>query len=190
MKAYLLPVCWLWATAPLTWAEVAENWAGTAEMAFSGTSTLHAWKGRVAASPFDAAVTRDANGNLVHVKAKVEVEARKMDTAEPKRDENMHRVMKVNDHPLVTGTIEAPAAQIIGAGGVPLTLPLKLRILGKEQGLTGVISNWKLSANEASFDLDFSLSLKTCGIEVPPVAFFIRVGDAVNMHASVKLKRS
>ena len=190
MRTYLLAACWWVAGGSWAVAETTEHWVGSAEITFSGTSTLHSWKGMVAANPFDAAVTRDASGNLLHLKAKVDIEAQQMDTAEAKRDENMHRVMKVNDYPLVSGTIDAPAAQIIGEGGNPLALPLKLKLLGKEQGLTGVISKWSLSGKEASFELDFQVSLKTSGIEVPATAFFIRVGDAIKVHARVKLRLS
>ncbi|MDB6072765.1 MAG: hypothetical protein JWO89_405 [Verrucomicrobiaceae bacterium] len=38
--------------------------------------------------------------------------------------------------------------------------------------------------------LEFKLSLKDCGINVPSKLLIIRVGDTIKLHASVKLKRA
>jgi hypothetical protein len=72
----------------------------------------------------------------------------------------------------------------------PSHLPFKLKIMGKEQQVDGAISGWKLKGDMATFDLDFDLSLKKCGINVPAALFVIRVGDTIKLHATVKLVRS
>ena len=166
----------------------AETWSGTAQITFDGTSTLHAWGGKVAAEPFKANVTMDG-GKPQGVKAEVTVKAAQMDTAEPKRDANMLKAMKVDAHPLILGRIDAKFSEIATAN-TPTKLPIKLNLLGKPQNVTGTISNWKLSGRKASFDLDFPVSMKASGISVPAVLLFIRVGDGVKVHASVTLTQN
>lgn len=166
----------------------AETWSGTAQITFDGTSTLHAWGGKVAAEPFKADVTM-SGGKPQRVKAEVTVKASNMDTAEPKRDENMRKAMQVDAHPLIVGKIDAKFSEI-AAASTPTKLPMELILLGKPQDVTGTISNWKLNGKKASFDLDFPVSMKACGISVPAVLIFIRVGDGVKVHASVTLNQN
>lgn len=166
----------------------AETWGGKAEITFDGTSTLHAWGGKVTAEPFVADVTM-SGGKPQHVASTLQVKAARMDTDEAKRDENMRKAMKVTEHPLITGKIDADFSQI-AASGTPSKLPLTLTLLGKPQNITGTISNWKLNDNKASFDLEFPVSMKASGITVPSVLLFIRVGDGVKVRAHVTLTRS
>lgn len=168
-------------------AQSRANWSGSATITFSGTSTLHDWAGQVAASPFTTLVVSDATGAPTQISAKVTVSAKAMDTAEPKRDENMRKAMKVTEYPLIEAEIDAAVGEVSQDGKTPTTLPMKLKLLGKEQSVRGRISQWKLVGKKATFDLDFDVSLKASGIEVPSVLLFIRVGDAVKVHASVTL---
>ena len=75
-------------------------------------------------------------------------------------------------------------------GKAPSQLPFKLDIMGKKQDLQGTITNWKLKGSTATFDLDFELSLKKCGISVPSVLLVVRVGDAIKVRATVTLVRA
>jgi polyisoprenoid-binding protein YceI len=166
----------------------AETWSGTAKITFGGTSTLHAWGGKVGAEAFKADVTM-SGGQPQRVKAEVTVKAANMDTAEPKRDANMLKAMKVDTHPLIVGKIDAKFSEI-AAASTPTKLPIELNLLGKPQNVTGTISNWKLNGRKASFELDFPVSMKDSGISVPAVLLFIRVGDGVQVHASVTLTQN
>ncbi len=65
-----------------------------------------------------------------------------------------------------------------------------MTLLGKDQQVNAAISHWELKGDTATFDLDFDLSLKKCGIAVPSVLGIIRVGDTIKVHAPVKLVRS
>ncbi|GAA5147262.1 hypothetical protein GCM10023213_41620 [Prosthecobacter algae] len=141
----------------------------------------------MAAQPFTTLVASDAAGAPTQISAKVTVAAKAMDTAEPKRDENMRKAMKVTEHPWIIAEIDAAVSEVSQDGKTPATLPMKLKLLGKEQSVQGRISQWKLVGKKATFDLDFDVSLKASGIEVPSVLLFIRVGDAVKVHASVTL---
>ena len=168
-------------------AETPARWNGTSEIQFSGTSTLHDWSGKVSAEPFVTTVVLNTENQPMSLKAKVEVKAAKMDTAEPKRDENMHADMKVSAFPLVSALMDTDFDKVVQGGKAPSKLPFTLTILGKPQNLEGTITNWALKGKNATFDLDFDLSLKKCGIEVPAVLFVIGVGDTIKIHAPVKL---
>lgn len=166
----------------------AETWSGTARISFDGTSTLHDWGGKVAVEPFKADVTMSSD-KPQRVKAEVTVKASNMDTAEPKRDANMRKAMKVDAHPLIVGKIDAKFSEI-AAASTPTKLPIELNLLGKPQNVSGTISNWKLAGKKATFDLDFPVSLKASGISVPTVLLFIKVGDGIKVHASVTLSQN
>jgi hypothetical protein len=168
-------------------ADTPTQWQGTSSIQFSGTSTLHDWAGIVTADPFIATVVMDERGQPASVKASVAVKAAKMDTAEAKRDENMHKDMKVTSFPLIVGAFDTPFE--LKGGKAPATLAFTLTLLGKPHRVDAAISNWSVNDGTASFDLDFDLSLKTCGIKVPSVLFVISVADKVHVHAPVKLVR-
>ena len=166
-------------------------WHGTSEIQFSGTSTLHEWGGKVAAQPFTVMVTPDASGGPSSLEATVQVKVAGMDTAEPDRDKNLRNAMNATGFPLITGTLNAPFSSIVDAHTKqPAALPLTLELLGQKQSVPARISRWEATDKTATFDLDFDLSLKKCGITVPTVLFIIRVGDAIKLHATVKLVRS
>jgi hypothetical protein len=190
MKSFSLcfAVLTAWGFASLSYADTPTRWSGTSEIAFSGTSTLHDWGVNVAAEPFTITVIMDDSGNPVQLTGKVEVKASTMDTAEPDRDANMRKCMKVSSYPIITATFDAPFSQIM-AGRAPAKLPFSLDLVGKKQDVIGTISNWQLKGDKASFDLDLDLSLKKCGVTVPSVLLVIRVGDIIKLHSTVKLNR-
>ena len=163
------------------------EWSGSSAITFSGTSTLHSWSGKVNAEPFKATVDMDAAGQPTKLRAKVLVKAGAMDTAEPDRDTKMHKSMQVTTHPLIEGVMDTSFAQINGADGKPTKLPFDLAILGKAQKVEASLSNWSRKGDTATFDFDFELSLKKCGITVPSVLLVVRVGDTIEVHGSVKL---
>jgi hypothetical protein len=166
----------------------AETWNGTGTIAFDGTSTLHDWGGKVTAQPFKADVTMNGD-KPVRIVSTVTVKAAEMDTEEAKRDENMRKAMKVTEHPLIVGKIDAKFSEV-AAAGTPTKLPIELNLLGTQQNVTGTISNWKLSGNKATFDLEFPVSMKASGISVPTVLLFIKVGDGIKVRASVTLTKN
>lgn len=166
----------------------AETWNGKATIAFDGTSTLHDWGGKVTAQPFKADVTMNGD-KPVRIVSTVTVKAAEMDTEEAKRDENMRKAMKVTEHPLIVGKIDAKFSEV-AAAGTPTKLPIELNLLGKPQNVTGTISNWKLNGNKATFDLEFPVSMKASGISVPTVLLFIKVGDGIKVRASVTLTKN
>jgi hypothetical protein len=114
-----------------------------------------------------------------------------MDTSKPDRDKNMRASMKVADFPLITGAMDTTFDKVMKTGEkAPSHLPFKLTLLGKEHQVDAAITKWVLKGDTATFDLDFDLSLKKCGINVPSVLGVIRVGDTIKVHAPVKLVRS
>lgn len=165
-----------------------ETWNGQATISFDGTSTLHDWGGKVNVQPFKADVTMNGD-KPQRIVSTVSVKAAEMDTEEAKRDENMRKAMKVTEHPLIVGKIDAKFSEV-AAAGTPTKLPIELNLLGKPQNVTGTISNWKLSGNKATFDLEFPVSMKASGISVPTVLLFIKVGDGIQVRASVTLTKN
>lgn len=171
-------------------ADTTQLWSGKADLVFEGTSTLHDWAGKVSAKPFQARVTLDASGRPRRVQAQVQVAAGEMDTAEAKRDENMRKAMKVTEHPLIQAVIDAPADKIAADLKAPTRLPMTLTLLGKPQQITGTIRNFRRDGGKVTFDLEFPVSMKASGIQVPSVLLFIRVGDGVMVRASVTLTQA
>ncbi len=168
-------------------AEPATAWSGSARISFSGTSTLHDWSGLVGARPFDLLVSTTPDGRPRHLRSRVVVAASEMDTDDKRRDANMHRCMKVAEHPLIEAVIDTPVASVAADGKMPTQLPFTLNLLGRSLPITGNISRWQRSGNRAEFDLDFDVSLKAAGIEVPSVLWLIRVGDTIKLRATVQL---
>lgn len=171
-------------------ADTLTRWTGRSDITFSGTSTLHEWAGNVSTKPFTTTVTTDPAGKPRRIQAEVSVESVKMDTAEPKRDENMRKAMKTTEYPLIQASLDVPADQIAPDGKTPSSLPLKITLLGKTQKIVGKVTNWQLREGKATFELDFDVSMKASGISVPAVLLFIRVGDSVKVHAAVTLTQS
>ncbi len=178
-------VAWI-ASAVVASADTTK-WNGSSTITFSGSSTLHDWSGTVSAEPFVARVSTNAVGEPAALVAKVEIKAVGMDTAEPARDVKMRKSMKVTDHPLIVGVMDATFDKINGPDGKPATLPFTLTLVGKTHQIAASVSHWSRCGDSVSFDLDFDLSLKACGIEVPSVLFVVRVDDTIKVHAPVKL---
>lgn len=167
-----------------------QAWNGRADITFSGTSTLHDWSGRVAAQPFLTRVSTDSSGRPTRVRSSVIIETAGMDTAEPRRDENMRKAMKTAEHPLIRAEIDVPADKIATDLKTPAQLPMTVSLLGRPLPVTGTVSSFKRQGGSITFDLDFTLSMKAGGISVPSVLYFIRVGDVVNIHAAVTLSQN
>ncbi|QIF05092.1 YceI family protein [Roseimicrobium sp. ORNL1] len=167
------------------------NWDGSASIAFAGTSTLHDWDGKVKAEPFTASVVADDDGQPKTLTATVKVKATDMDTDNDKRDATMQKSMKVTDYPLIEGKFQGVSfASIMPDGKTPSKLPFSLTLMGKKQDVVATVTSWKLSGDTATFDANFSLSLKQCGITVPSAMLVVRVGDTVKVNVAVKLVRA
>ena len=173
-----------------THAGETQAWQGRADITFSGTSTLHDWSGKVAAQPFLTRVSTDSGGRPVRVQSSVKIEVAGMDTAEPRRDENMRKAMKTSEHPLITAEIDVPADKIASDLRTPTQLPMTLTLLGNPLKVIGSVSSFKQQDGRITFDMDFPISMKAGGISVPSALYFIRVGDVVKIHASVTLTQN
>lgn len=189
-SALLLVITLLLLLESRTLAAEEQAWNGRADITFSGTSTLHDWSGKVAAQPFLTRVSTDSAGRPTRVRSSVKIEAAGMDTAEPRRDENMRKAMKTAEHPLIGAEIDVPADKIAADLKTPARLPMTISLLGRPLQVTGTVSKFKRQEGSITFDLDFPLSMKAGGISVPSVLYFIRVGDVVNIHAAVTLSQN
>lgn len=190
MSLHLFTLCLSLVAGLSPAAETTTAWSGSARISFSGTSTLHDWSGHVSAQPFDLQVTTTSDGRPRHLRSRVVVAATEMDTADKRRDANMHRCMKVTEHPLIEAVIDTPVALVAADGKTPTQLPFTLNLLGRSLPVQGSVSRWQRTGTRAEFDLDFDVSLKAAGIEVPSVLWLIRVGDTIKLRATVQLTRN
>jgi len=74
-------------------------------------------------------------------------------------------------------------------GEAPPPIAFELTIRNVTHLLLANVSNWRESIDQASFDLDFDVSLAQFGLEAPTTLLFIRVEDRVAVHVAVSIRR-
>lgn len=163
----------------------AVEWAGSASATYHASSTLHDWSGVAKASAFRAGV--ELKGETpTRLRARIEFPVKGIGSENEKRDANMLVAMKADEHPLVVGEFDAALPKGFLEGG-EAELPVRISLLGRPRQVACKASNWRLVDGEASFDVEFPVSLKEAGIEIPTVMFFIRVADQVTVRTHVTL---
>jgi polyisoprenoid-binding protein YceI len=173
----LLLVCASLATAAPAFAEGVR---ASVQVSFSGTSTLHNFKGT--AGSVAVALSQTANGAW---SAEVNVPAAAMDTGNGWRDGDMREMLGAARNPQILGRFRDLDPDQVRSSGV---LPFVLRIRTVERPVRVAITNWKQSDREASFDASFEVSLQSFQLEAPQ-AFFLSVGDIVRVTVHVTLER-
>jgi hypothetical protein len=173
--------------APLLWLplKAAGDWKGTASATYHASSTLHEWTGQARSSPFVAAVELK-DGAPARLRTKVEFPVSGIGSENEKRDANMRAAMKAAEHPLVTGAFDAelPAAFLAGEEA---ELPVDVTLLGRTHRLKCKATRWRSAGGEASFDVEFPISLEAVGIDIPSFLLLVRVHDAVLVRTHVTL---
>jgi hypothetical protein len=166
-----------------------EIWTGTSDVKFQGTSTLHDFDGTVPGVPLKVTVAPGKDGRIVSATSNVEV--KKMNTADEKRDNAMwamfqqakFRFLKVEVSGVSERTLKPP-------GGKPGSMPITLTIAGKEGAVVAAVTNVVESPTQGSFDLAFPVSLKAFSLEAPKaMGGLIKVGDTVKVNAHIVLKK-
>lgn len=163
----------------------AAEWSGSASAKYSASSTLHDWSGVAKASAFRAEVELKDEAPS-RLRTRIEFPVKGIVSENEKRDANMLVAMKADEHPLVVGEFDAalPKGFLEGADA---ELPVRVSLLGRPRQVACKASNWRLVDGEASFDVEFPISLKEAGIEIPTVMLFIRVADQVTVRTHVTL---
>jgi polyisoprenoid-binding protein YceI len=173
----------LWASACGS-SSIAEVWRGEADIEFQGTSTLHDFSGTARTEPFFLLVETDGAAATLGGTASVAVA--RMDTRQAKRDANLRAMFEVDRHPFVAGVLESARIDTDRDSSVPL----KLTIRGRTTRVPATIRNWRKENGAVRFDLDMTLSLREIGLSPPVLLGFIKVGDAVPVHARVALEQA
>lgn len=171
-----------------------EQWGGTCEVTFYGSSTLHDFSGKVKAEPFTVSISDLQDTAKAKASSKVTVKASKMVTGNKKRDAKMYISLATKTYPNIVVEISdltLPATKPAGDGPVPqpTIIPFTLNLKGKKQQIIGKVSDWSYSDGSISYTISFPVSLKSSGIDVPPVLGLVKVADEIRVKAKLKLKR-
>jgi polyisoprenoid-binding protein YceI len=152
---------------------------GSAQVEFSGSSTLHGFEGKAPAVAFS--VTDDEHGRWP---GKVEVPAASLDTGNAWRDRNLRRMLDAEHHPSLVAVVDALDADAVRQARA---LPFVLTLRDRAHAETATLTNWSESERHLEFDAHFSVSLARYGLEAP-AALFMRVDDelAVTVHVSLE----
>lgn len=164
----------------------AAEWSGSASAIYRASSTAHEWQGRAASAPFLAQAELE-QGKPSRLRARIEFPVAGIGSDNERRDANMREAMKSAEHPVVAGLFDGELPAGFLAGG-EAELPLDVTILGRTRRLACKASGWRRAGAEASFDVEFPLSLGAVGIEVPSFLLLFRVHDLVVVRAHVVLR--
>ncbi len=158
---------------------LAEGVRGTAQVTFSGTSTLHDFEGT--AGSVAVALSQAADGTW---SADVSVPVAGMKTGNRLRDGDMREMLGAPQHPAIRGRFRELDGEKVRNSGV---LPFVLRIRTVERPVQAAVRNWRQGEREASFDAAFDVSLESFQLEAPST-FFLTVGDTVRVRVHVRLE--
>lgn len=156
---------------------------GQCQLWFSGSSTLHGFKGTAACEPFTLEATDTGASGSALWKTHVRVAVASMTTDNRGRDRNMAKMFDAQTYPWIQASFDA-----IEAGPID-TLEFELTIGKSTHAVIAKISDWNASDDEASFSADFSLSLAEYGLKPPSVFGIIRVADKVEVSVAATVKR-
>jgi len=179
LKTYLLTIA---ALLPLISLPAQETFEASAIITFSGTSTLHDFKGSVAAKPFLLTVQPEDH-NSQFCTAKIDVPVREMRTGDEDRDDNMYDMFDQEKFPKIQGRIQKALVW------KDKPVPMEIRIRDVEQTVPVTISHWKKTPDEISFQISFQLSLEKTKLEPPSFLGIVNVGDRVDVTAQVNAKK-
>ncbi len=158
----------------------AQDVRGELQLAFTGSSTLHAFEGT--SGPVPVFLTQAGDG---HWSAEVNVPVANLDTGNRWRDEKMRSMFAAEQHPQIRGRVGGvDPARVRDTG----KLPFQLRIRDVEQPLEASVTQWQQTETRASFVAAFDISLAAFGLEAPQ-SFFMSVGDAVHVRVRLQLER-
>src|SRR4051794_40966884 len=108
-----------------------EIWTGTSDVKFQGSSTLHDFHGTVSGVPLRVTVAPGQNGRIVSATSNVEV--KKMNTADEKRDDAMWTMFQQTKFRFLKVEVSDVAERTLKPqGGKPGAMPITLTIAGKQ----------------------------------------------------------
>ena len=165
--------------------------AGSCEVRFAGSSTLHDFNGTGACDPFVLQID-EGRGEPALRPAALHVAVGGMQTGNGSRDEKMRGMFAADRFPRIVGTlaggpIAALRRQTHAAAGSSGTLPLLLKVRDIELPVAAKVTRLVDTTGEFSLDLEFPVSLAAYRLEPPSVLGLIRVADGVLVQVSLRL---
>jgi hypothetical protein len=187
MRFRSLAILLLLSLAPALRAQ--EVWLGTSDVTFKGYSTLHDFTGTAKAVPLKVVVSPGKNGRVVSATSDVEV--KRLNTSNEKRDSNMMLMFQEAQHHLIKVEVtDAEERTLKGERGRAGRMPVTLTIAGKHGTVNGTVVNISESPKSVSFDLTFSVSLKAFNLDPPStLGGLVKVQDNVDVTAHVTLRK-
>ena len=166
-----------------------EIWTGTSDVKFKGFSTLHDFDGTVSGVPLRVTVAPGQNGRIVSATSNVDV--KKMNTANEKRDNAMWTMFQQTKFRFLKVEVSDVSERTLKPqGGKPGSMPITLTIAGKQGSVVAAVTNVVESPTQGSFDLAFPVSLKAFSLEPPKaVGGLVKVADTVKVNVHVVLKK-
>jgi len=160
----------------------ADTAATTAEIKFSGSSTLHDFNGTVHSRPFTATFVEDDSAGTITVSAAAGINVGDMTTDHAKRDNNMFKMFDLPHFKQIEGSMENAVLPIKGSSQARL----HLKIRDVERDVTATISKIERNGNEICCTLTFPVSLREFNLKGPSVLGLIRVDDTVHVECIIK----
>lgn len=190
MRRQILACVLLLALCPAASAAV----KGWYTVSFQGTTTLQSFSGTLPSVAFEAQPVPDPVSGKQTWNADLEVPVAEMTTENDHRDRTMRDMLDSAVFPRITArlrNVDPDALRgTMGEGGADgRRLPFQLTIRNVSQPIVGRVSNWEEGAGQATFDIDFDVSLAKFGLEPPTAFLYIHIEDRVAVHVAVSVRR-
>lgn len=152
-------------------------------VSFEGNSTLHRFEGSSEPQTVELAPLAGTTDEAPQFSAQAAVPVAALVTGNGSRDGKMHAMLEAQRFPQIKASftridVAAIRAAIARGDG---ELPFELTIRDVTRQIVGVVSAWRESADEVSFEVGFGLSLKDFGLQAPSTFGLLRVGDQVKV---------
>lgn len=156
-------------------SRIGPPFAGTCEVGFDGTSTLHGFAGEAAPSRFVLVAASDGGG----LDADVVVDARSLRTGLAARDARLRTMLDVDRWPDIVGRFRRVDPAVVEA---TRRLPFTLTIRDVSRPVDAVVTRWARGERDLVLEAEATLSLRDFGLEAPSVVGLVRVGDVVRVR--------
>lgn len=155
---------------------------------------MHSFSGTLPPVAFEAQPVSDPVSGKETWNADLEVPVVEMTTENGHRDRTMREMLDSSSFPRITVLLrnvdpEALRGTTREGGAAVHTLPFQLTIRNVTHPIVGKVSNWQEGAGQATFEVDFDVSLTRFGLEAPTAFLYIRVEDQVAVHVAVSVQR-
>jgi polyisoprenoid-binding protein YceI len=167
---------------------------GSCAVSFEGSSTLHGFSGTLPPIDFEVRPAPDSPSGKETWSVDLEAPVAAMHTGNDRRDRNMREMLDASAFPNIKAKLHRIDPEMLRGSGEdeaearpPIAFELTIRDV--THPLHGNVSNWREDIDQASFDLDFDVSLAHFGLKAPTTLLFIRVEDRVAVHVAVSIRR-